>query len=372
MIHFFIGTKAQFIKMAPVIEEVSEHGWDYSLIDTKQHAKTTSELINLFNLRYPDVVLSNRKENIKKLADAILWFIKDIIRLVLFRKKIAKSVFQGRGGVCVVHGDTLTTLLSILYAKRCGLKIVHIESGLRSYDLFNPFPEEIIRLISMKLSDSLIAPSSQAYNNLVKMGYSSKSVFIKGNTGKDAALKIVQSPLCPDDFNVLPRKNYVAVTIHRAENIYNYQRMKLLCEAVKYASKDKNVVFVLHDPTQIQLLKYNLLGELQANKNVLCIGLQPYDKFIQLLLNAECVMTDGGSIQEECSYFNIPCIVLRSSTERDDGIGKNAILAKYDLNMIKSELNKMKSLKLERPHPLLERCRPSEKIAELLHKISQA
>ncbi|VVS90855.1 UDP-N-acetylglucosamine 2-epimerase [Desulfoluna spongiiphila] len=370
MIHFFIGTKAQFIKVAPVIEEVVNRGVEYNLIDTKQHSKTTAELIGLFNLRPPDVVLSSRKDNIDKVRDAIFWILKDIIRLIFCSKKVFQKVFRGKNGVCVVHGDTLTTLLSILYAKRCGLKILHIESGLRSYDLFNPFPEEIIRLLSMKMSDYLIAPSYQAYQNLCGMGYRSKSVHIEGNTGKDAALKIVQMVSGGLESKCTQRENYIVVTIHRAENIYNHHRMKFLCDAVKSVSVSKHVVFVFHGPTSIQLKKYGFFGSLSRDQNISCIGLQPYDKFIKLILAADCVLTDGGSIQEECSYFNIPCIILRSSTERDDGIGKNAILANFDTEIIKKQLIKIANSHFERPQPHQLMKGPSKKIFEFINQVS--
>ncbi|SCY86226.1 UDP-N-acetylglucosamine 2-epimerase [Desulfoluna spongiiphila] len=334
MIHFFIGTKAQLIKLAPVIEEILKRQVEHRLIDTSQHSRTTAELIRLFKLRGPDVVLNERRDNIDKIWDAFVWFTKDILKLVMCGKKIRNHVFQDKGGVCVVHGDTLSTLLSLLYAKRCGLKVVHVESGLRSYDVFNPFPEEIIRLISMKMSDYLIAPSRKAFQALCSMGYRSKSLLVEGNSGKDAALKIIKQ-ISYDSIPLgVQHEKFVLVTIHRAENIYNQQRMKLLCDVVKQTSDTMHVVFVLHDPTRIQLKKFGLLDKLSHTKNVSCVELQPYNNFLKLMINAGCVMTDGGSIQEECSYFDIPCIVLRSSTERSDGLGKNAILSNYDVALI--------------------------------------
>ncbi|WP_180146799.1 UDP-N-acetylglucosamine 2-epimerase [Desulfoluna butyratoxydans] len=349
MIHFFIGTKAQFIKVAPVIGAVSQKGMAYRLIDSGQHSKTTADLMALFHLPQPDAVMNSRSENIDRVRDAMAWFAKDTLKLVCQPGRLFNHLFNGKGGVCVVHGDTLTTLLSILCAKRCGLKVVHIESGLRSYDWLNPFPEEMIRLLSMKLSDYLIAPSGKAYGNLCDLGYRSKSVLIEGNTGKDAALEMLrQVSRAPQPVSKLQHR-YTLVTIHRAENIYHQRRLKALYQAVLAAADKGPLIFVLHDPTVIQLKKYGMLEAISNHENITCLPLQPYDKFIELMVNADCVMTDGGSIQEECSYFNIPCIILRSSTERDDGLGKNAVLAKYDIQRVQDQLNKKCGKK---PEPL--------------------
>jgi len=208
---------------------------------------------------------------------------------------------------------------------------------------------------------------------LCGMGYRTKSVHIEGNTGKDAALKIVQQTQSEFAATMAThRGNYIVVTIHRAENIYNQQRMKMLCDAVKWASVDKPVVFVLHGPTLIQLKKYSLFEQLSCDKNIKCIGLQPYDKFIKLMIEADCVMTDGGSIQEECSYFNIPCIILRSSTERDDGLGRNAILASYDMGIVEEQLNKISAKDIDRSriHKMINDT--SKKISDCIIRISNS
>ena len=174
MIHIFVGTKAQFIKMAPIMQELDRRGIVYNFIDAGQHAGLTGDLIDQFDLRQPNVFLREEGGNIDTLLQAFAWTVSNLWRIVLRRNQVCRRVFGGGDGICLIHGDTLTTLLSLLYAKRCGLKVAHVEAGLRSYHLLDPFPEEMIRLIAMRHSDILFAPSDWALENLHKMGYGQK------------------------------------------------------------------------------------------------------------------------------------------------------------------------------------------------------
>ena len=186
MIHVFIGTKAQFIKMAPVMQELERRRIAYNFIDAGQHGGLTSDLIQQFELRAPDVLLRSERANIVGLGEAVAWAAKNIARAAFRSRQAFKELFRSEGGICLIHGDTLTTLLSLFYARRCGIKVAHIEAGLRSHDLFNPFPEEIIRLVAMRYSDLLFAPSDWAAENLRQMGCAWKAVKVGGNTVADA------------------------------------------------------------------------------------------------------------------------------------------------------------------------------------------
>ena len=237
-----------------------------------------------------------------------------------------RKVFKNGKGVCLIHGDTLTTLISLLYAKRCGISVAHVEAGLRSFNLLDPFPEEIIRRIAMRLSDLLFAPSDTAFQNLIKMGYGKKAVPVGANTGLDS-VRYAASRMKKEK---LPFQPYAVMTIHRVETVFSSLRLKTVVEIIRRAARDRAIVFVLHEPTRNQLRRLGLLREVLETQNVTLLPMLSYLEFVGLMAGADYVITDGGSVQEECYYLNKPCMVLRSRTERKEGIGENAFLAGFD------------------------------------------
>ncbi len=325
MIHVFIGTKAQFIKMAPILIELRDRGIEYNLIDTGQHAQLTGDIVRQFGLREPDVKLRGSSENISTLPQAASWTGKLIWRLLFSKQEIYKKIFRGENGVCLIHGDTLTTLISLMYGKRCGLKVAHVEAGLRSYNILHPFPEELIRITAMRFSDILFAPSDWSAKNLGKMGYQDKTVSIGGNTIIDA-VRYAQELGLPESRT---QKDYVVVTIHRLETIYSSKKMRKVVRILERVSEDHQIVFVMHDPTVNQLVKYDLMGVLEQNQNIILSNLMSYLEFINLISGADFIITDGGSIQEECYFLNKPCLILRERTERQEGLGENAVLSNF-------------------------------------------
>lgn len=326
MIHIFVGTKAQFIKVAPIMQELGRRDVAYSFINAGQHARLIEDLIQQFNLRKPDVFLRQDRSNIDTLAQAAGWTVDNLARLFLRRGRACQEVFRGQQGICLIHGDTLTTLISLLYAKRCGLRVAHVEAGLRSYHLLNPFPEEIIRLIAMRFSDLLFAPSDWAFENLRKMGYSAKAVNVGGNTGLDAVRYAAKRA----QVRQRPERPYVVVTVHRVETIYSRSRLTMIAALVERVAREWNVLFVLHEPTRKQLVRFDLFDGIQQNAAIQTLPLRPYPVFVDLLSGADFVMTDGGSVQEEAHYLNVPCLILRAKTERLEGLGENAYLAAFD------------------------------------------
>jgi UDP-N-acetylglucosamine 2-epimerase len=341
MIHVFVGTKAQFIKMAPIMQELDRRGVVYNFIDAGQHAGITGDLIGQFGLRQPDIFLREGRGNIDTLFQAFTWVLSSLWRITLNRNQVYEQVFGGDGGVCLIHGDTLTTLLSLLYAKRCGLRVAHVEAGLRSYHLLNPFPEEIIRLFAMRYSDILFAPSDWALENLYKMGYRHKAVNAGGNTIIDTiryARKHIDSGQCSS-------APYVVATTHRVETIYSRSRMEMLVALLERIAGERLVLFVLHGPTRLQLSRFGLYTRIMQNPSIKVLSLQPYLEFVNLLAGADFVVTDGGSIQEETYFLGVPCLIMRSKTERLEGLGDNAYLANFDKERIGEFLRLVPDLK---------------------------
>ena len=342
MIHIFIGTKAQFIKMAPVMMEMNRRGLPYHLIETGQHAALTADLIEEFGLRGSDTRLRTESTNIATISQAALWTSKTFLHLLSSPEVITGEIFRGESkGICLIHGDTLTTLFSLLYARRCAIPVAHVEAGLRSFRLLDPFPEELIRLAVMRYSDILFAPSDWAMGNLSRMGYGDKSITVRGNTVVDT-IRFARARYSGKD---RPGEPYVVVTIHRVETLYSSTRMNTVITFLEEIARQRRVLFVLHEPTRKQLERRNLLGRLQRNSRVEMMPLQPYLKFLDLLAGAEFAVTDGGSIQEECYSLNIPCLIMRAKTERMEGLGENAMLAGFSRERFEDFLKALPGLR---------------------------
>ncbi len=325
MIHIMIGTKAQFIKMAPIMRELDRRAVHFNFIDTGQHAGITGDLIEPFGLREPDVRLRGEKTSITRLSEALVWAVESLGRAAFRAEDIRRNVFRGEKGVCLIHGDTLTTLLSLLFARRCGIKVAHVEAGLRSFDLLDPFPEEMIRLIVMRYSDILFAPSDWACENLRKMRLEGKTIHAGGNTIIDT-LRFAATR----SSGTRPAGSYVVATLHRVETIYSGSRLETVIALLERIGRERRVLFVLHEPTRQQLVRRGLYAKLENLRFVELMPIQPYLTFLHMLAGADFIVTDGGSIQEESYYLNIPCLVMRARTERTEGLGANVLLADFN------------------------------------------
>ncbi|MGD8813653.1 MAG: UDP-N-acetylglucosamine 2-epimerase [Anaerolineales bacterium] len=351
MIHIFIGTKAQLIKMAPIMRELDSRGIRYNYIDSGQHSDLTKGILSEFELRTPNVVLTEAASSISTITEAVKWTIQ-MLWLALVKPYYLKTlIFRGMDGTCLIHGDTLTTLLSLIFAKRANLEVWHIEAGFRSHHLLAPFPEEIIKLIVMKFADKLIAPTKATMDNLIALGYESKSISIPGNTTIDA-LRYASNHINP---GCRPVGSYVVATVHRVETIYNQPRQKYLAALLNQIAADRVVIFPMHEATRIRFEQTGVINRIAENPNIKISPLMPYLKFINLLKGADFIVTDGGSTQEESHYLGIPCLVVRLRTHVQDGLEEGAMLARFKDGALERFLlrnpRRMKSRYLSGPSP---------------------
>ena len=359
MIHFAIGTKAQFIKVAPVMKRLTERGIPYRYIDLGQHPRTTKSLQEIFGLKEPDVSLAmNSSANVASLKTAFQWTTSLFWKSLRTRDQAMQRVFDGQPGLCVIHGDTVSTLLGLLAAKRAGLKILHLEAGLRSQSFWHPFPEEILRLVCMKYVDHLAAPSDWAFENLRKMGYAAKAIQTHGNTGAEAVVEMLhQQPAAEHE-----TEPFALVSIHRFETIMSRSRLQALVNFVLECVAQIPVRFVLHEPTQHSLNRFGLLPVLRARRLKLT-PLLDYPDFLRLIQTSQFVVTDGGSVQEECFALGKPCLLFRKRTERQEGLGENACLSKMDPATLRTFIRDYPSYR--RP-PADMKKRPSDVVIDFL------
>ncbi|MFA6217878.1 MAG: UDP-N-acetylglucosamine 2-epimerase [Candidatus Omnitrophota bacterium] len=341
MIHIAIGTKAQVVKMAPVLWRLKEKNIPYNLIDLGQHALITKELRAEFSLPEPAVYVSAGK-NISSVLQAFCWLSKIGLKS-LSSRWIKKEVFHDQGGVCLIHGDTLSTLLGLYLAKRAGLAVAHIEAGLRSFCWQEPFPEEIVRIIAMKYSHILFAPSMWAYQNLAGMGLENKSVAMPANTSFETARFSFEK----NRDSGKQARGYCLVTFHRIENIFSKRRLVFILDTIERISMQMPVVFVRHQSTARQLRKKGLWQRLSGMHNIKSCSLLSHKQFMLSLEQCAYVLTDGGSIQEEAYYLGKPCLLLRSHTERNEGLGENVVLSCFDKAIVDSFITGYSAFKRE-------------------------
>ncbi len=353
MIHIILGTKAQLIKMAPVMLELTNKGISYRLISTGQHRETMDEILCNFGLKPPDYFLY-KGVDITSIPKMVVWFV-----YVLWRSYWNRDVVfdNDKRGIILVHGDTFSTLLGALIGKFAGLTVGHVESGLRSYNLFNPFPEEITRLITFRLSDYLFCPGSWAVGNVQK--YKGIKIDTGGNTLGEALALALENEEVPDVD--IPSQPFAVVTIHRFENIYSSSTLGRVMNVVKYIARKKHLLFILHKPTENKLREFGLFDQLVAMDRVEIRSRYDYFSFIKLLSKADFVVSDGGGNQEECYYLGKPLLLLRKVTERQEGLGENCVLSHYDLKTVENFINNWQCYCFS---TTLLSCTPSRVIAE--------
>lgn len=353
-LHVFIGTKAQYIKTAPLLRLMDARGVEYRLLDSGQHADLAVGLREELEVRAPDATFGGDGD-VESMGQAVVWAARLASKLLHGRNRLLRDVFGGLGGVCVVHGDTPTTLITALLARRAGLRVAHLEAGLRSGRLLHPFPEEIVRILVMRIADLLFAPHDRARRNLEEMGVRGTVVPLPANTTLESLRHALGELKAPGD-------GPAVVTSHRVENLTRARRLRQLVGHVCDVAEREPVIFVAHGPTRRALRSSGLDGELRRAG----VDLRPlarHREFVALLARARFVITDGGSIQEECFYLGVPTLLWRKRTERPEGVGRNAVLSGYDAETVRAFLEAPEE---HRRRPVKTDVRPSEVILDTL------
>lgn len=341
MISIILGTRAQLVKMAPVIKEIESRNILFRLIFTGQHKESIDDLISDFKIVSSFNSVATRGEA-TGIFGLIAWFILCFWQLVRHKKKFFGSA---KKQIVVVHGDTLSALIGAVVGKINGYKVAHVESGLRSFNIFHPFPEEITRLIVFRFTDIAYCPGPWACNNIKK--YNLEVVDTGANTIVDAlylALHAEQKTITPAAQSI----PFAIASIHRFENIFFRRRFILILDLIERAAEHTPIIFVLHPATKSRLNKFGLLKKLQANERISLVSRMGYVAFCQLLNQAEFVITDGGSNQEELYYLGKPTLLMRKHTERIEGKGSTMMIGNYDLKSLQTFLRNLDSLRGKR------------------------
>jgi UDP-N-acetylglucosamine 2-epimerase len=355
VVHVYLGTQAELIKTTPVIHRLLERGIHTRLIASGQQSQRFADLVAFFEL--PAAQAVHEPEEVDTLATMLRWSGQRVLAAAFQPNRVFDDVFGGQRGVCLVHGDTMSTLLGLIAARRCGLRVAHVEAGLGSGSLAHPFPEELIRRIVGQFADVLFAPDEAAVQRLHARGCRGTVVALPANTVQESLeFALERSERTPSR-----NQPFALVSIHRFENVYVPKRMATIVDLLQRAAKDTPLLWPLHPVTRNALQRHGLWTIIEANPRIEICELQSYPDFIRLLRDCAFVIADGGSLQEETHFLNRPCLLLRKRTERTAGIGSTACLAGYDARTVEHFLRERGSFRRE---ALPASRKPSEVVAD--------
>jgi UDP-N-acetylglucosamine 2-epimerase (non-hydrolysing) len=359
-IYIFIGTTAELIKLFPVLIELKKREVNFEIIASGQNNIVDSELLSGFEIPKPSIVLSNSQHK-QSTVGLLVWFFST---LFYGWRVLKKAMCRGGGSVMVVHGDTVSTVMGAILGRVLGMKVAHVEAGLRSYDYFNPFPEEIDRVITSSLANFHYAPNSWSANNLKNK--TGDIVNTDENTLLDS-LRIAQNTAgMPSVLDDLSGKTYFVFVLHRQENLFDTDFVTFMIRRCVQQAKEQHCVLVLHELTKIKLEEMGLLSALRKNPNFSLVPRLPYLDFMKVLGTCEYLVTDGGSNQEESYYLGKPCLILRTHTERIEGLNENVLLSEKNESVINSFFEDIDFYKKD---PKIYDCHPSAIIAEHLEYV---
>lgn len=341
--YFFIGTEAELIKIFPVIIECQKRDALCHIIASGQNDLNKSRILEYIHLNGEILELSRECDIVKNAVGLLRWFLKTKKTAVpLTNKKF--GVDNLKGAFLIVHGDTVSTMMGAMVGRKLGMQVCHVEAGLRSHNLLNPFPEELDRLITSKMARIHFAPGDVAYRNLRKA--KGRVINTKQNTLLDSLKFSRKIPVKSDIIGTLKEKYFIFV-MHRQENLVN---RSFVCDVVKEitdAARNCKCVIILHEITKNAFIRFDLFDDLKLNTNIILLPRVDYFDFMKLLQKSSFVITDGGSNQEELFYMNKPCLILRKTTERNEGIGKNARLFNGKASDIKTFIKSIDKNKVE-------------------------
>jgi len=333
-----IGTIAEFIKLAPVILELRAHGANIIPIATGQNDITKSDL---YPIVFPEGVehwITRRPIKQTPFYFA-LWALECFLKAFFTFRRIFRSQKSDTKAQLLVHGDTVSTFIGGFAGWCAGAEIVHVEAGLRSFNLLRPFPEEFCRVVVSRFARWAFCPGAWACGNLLKSSRSQKIKIIDTleNTLLDGMRMALSKDLNLEVARKLPPRFFLFVC-HRQENLLDKAFLQGILERIENKSTQIPCVTIIHKPAEVALASLGLLEKLTKNPNIVALPRQSYFDFTHLLERAEFVITDGGSNQEECYFLGKACLVLRKESERREGLGHNALLSMKDFTVIEEFL----------------------------------
>ena len=348
-IFHIVGARPNFMKVAPVLSALKgRKSVAQSLIHTGQHydANMSDVFFQQLGIPAPDVNLAvGSGTHAKQTAEIMI--------------RLEPIVLERQPDIVLVYGDVNSTVATALVCAKLGVRVGHVEAGLRSFD--RTMPEEINRLMTDQLADLLFTPSEDGDENLRREGIPAKKIFFVGNVMIDSLVRLL--PLAKKTCTDSVPERYALVTLHRPANVDDSVTLKGILESLLEVNRDLAVVFPAHPRTRKRISDFGLnAGQL------LLLDPLPYVDFLGLQSRATVVITDSGGIQEETTYLGIPCLTVRENTERPITVsmGTNVLVGR-DRDKLRSELSRvLGGYPTKRTVPPLWDGHAGERIADIL------
>jgi UDP-N-acetylglucosamine 2-epimerase (non-hydrolysing) len=315
-----VGARPNFMKVAPVLAALRKHaGISQTLVHTGQHydVNMSDVFFQQLGIPAPDVNLAvGSGSHAKQTAEVMT--------------RLEPVILERRPDLVLVYGDVNSTVATALVCGKLGVRVGHVEAGLRSFD--RSMPEEINRLVTDQLADLLFTPSADGDENLRREGVSAQKIFLVGNVMIDSLVSLLPAAR-KTSVDGLPQR-YALVTLHRPANVDDGATLKAILESLLEVNRDLTVVFPAHPRTRKRIEDFGLnAGQLRL------LDPCPYVDFLGLQSRATVVITDSGGIQEETTYLGVPCLTVRENTERPMTVlmGTNVLVGR-DRQKLRAEL----------------------------------
>ena len=362
---FIFGTRPEAIKMAPLVKVFQKDSFfDVKVCVTAQHRQMLDQVLKLFGI-IPDFDLDLMKPNqdLYDITSRVLLGLRDIYQ-------------NYKPDLVFVHGDTTTTLGSSLASFYQKIPVAHIEAGLRTHDIYSPFPEEINRQLTSRFATYHFAPTEISRQNLLNEGIEETNIVVTGNTVIDALFEVAKNvqkkKIKIDGYDVTDRK-IILVTGHRRENFG--EGFLNICKALKEIAinyQDIDIVYPVHLNPNVQKSVFELLSDIP---NIYLIKPLDYEPFVYLMNQSYIILTDSGGVQEEAPSLGKPVLVMRDTTERPEAVDAGTVkLVGTDKDLIVSStnelLNNQKIYKLmSEAHNPYGEGKASEQIVEFIKRV---
>lgn len=323
-IFFFIGTAVELIKISPIIKELKARGIRFKLIVSGQN-EVPFEVISNYTGKLKVYYSFTQKNRESSLLFFLLWGLSAFWEGLTFFNSETKKVDRNNLYL-ILHGDTVTSLIGALVGFILRLKVAHVESGLRSFNFFEPFPEEICRFIVSKIASIHFCPNTWAIKNIRKTNG------MKFNTNQNTLIEsFLWAVKSPSKLPVKVKGKYFVLVVHRQEHvIFGKQKtVEILNHIFEIIPRGISCIFLIHRLTE-NLFNAGLDARKLRKQGIIFMPRTSFVNFVRLLKKSEFIITDGGTNQEEAYYLGKPCLILRNVTERVEGLGKNALIASED------------------------------------------
>lgn len=316
---FIFGTRPEAIKMAPVVKEfIADQDFLTKVCVTAQHREMLDQVLDFFEIKPEyDLDLMKPNQNLYTITADVITKLKDVLE-------------DFNPDYVFVHGDTTTTMAASLASFYHGTKVCHVEAGLRTFNKRAPFPEEINRQVTGRITDIHFAPTKTSQKNLIDERVSDEDILVTGNTVIDALMESVSKVRAnipkkivdiKDRFD--PSKKWIVVTGHRRENFGD--GFLNICKALKDIANSKDdveIIYPVHLNPNVQGPVFELLN---STKNIHLIDPLDYPSFVWLMDQAYIIITDSGGVQEEAPSLGKPVLVMRDTTERPEAVDAGTV-----------------------------------------------